>query len=44
MPQNKSDEAELNLFLSTDETLAAGGHWVTGMFTAIDKPGYTAFI
>lgn len=40
MPQNKSSEAELNLFLSAGETLQTGWHLVTGMFTAIDKPGY----
>ena len=32
MPHNKSNEAELNLFLSTEETAPTGWHLVTGMF------------
>lgn len=40
MPRHKSNEAELNLFLSTDEASSTGWHLVTGLFTAMDKPGY----
>lgn len=40
IPHDKSNEAELNLFWSTDETSPTGWHLVTSMFTAIDKPGY----
>ena len=44
MPQSKSNEAELKLFLSTNETSSTGWHLVTSIFTAADKPGYAAFI
>ena len=44
MPQSKSNEAELKLFLSTNETSSTGWHLVTSKFTAADKPGYAAFI